>query len=217
MILHTVAQKQLHNLPFSAWSDDMKHAQLCLDTLKYCGTIDPVALSFYEFLSVIYDKLLRGGEPEVTEEQARTGQVSNWASMPPDFSPLGKQAATIDPTLPADYLISTPSGCDPKLQELSMSLLVVVCRPWDDPLEAGHAEQNNRGELQQKVSDSEDAQAVKSNWYCEDKHSFRWDSETMGIKGDGVAADCYFMGSEEPSGWSSTTVDVEVDSEDDSA
>jgi len=208
VILHTVAQKQLHNLPYSAWAGDMKHAEMCLDTLEYCGTMDPVALSFYDFLSAIYSKLLHIGEPpEGSEKQA------NLASTPPDFAPFDKPATADDTTLPADYLISTPSEADLKLQEISRSLLGVVCRPWDDPFDVGPERQNNHhsDKMQIEAYDSEGS-TVKSDWDCEGKSSFRWDVEAMGIKPDGLGKDCFFIGSEGPSGWS-PAVDVEVDSE----
>ncbi|KAK0652714.1 hypothetical protein B0T16DRAFT_104773 [Cercophora newfieldiana] len=208
VILHTVAQKQLHGLPFSAWVDDMKHAQLCLDTLRFCGSIDPVAMGFYEFLSGVQSKLLRGRGPEGRDEGRES--AANWLSMPPDFLPLDKHATTESSVLPAIYLITTPPGGDLKLKELSLSLLGVVCRPWGDPFKTSLEGQHGRGELQQSITpDLEDVQAVKSSWDYEGKSSFRWDTEAMGIKADRPATDYCFIGSEEPSGWT-PVVDVEV-------
>ncbi|KAK4450192.1 nitrogen assimilation transcription factor nit-4 [Podospora aff. communis PSN243] len=211
VILHSVAQKQLHNFPPAMWSDDLEHAQLCLDTLKYCGTIDPVALRFYNFLSEVYDKLASVGARRELDTQAGDDGLNQWASMPPDL-PLKREPVDIDSIPPAAYLTSAPAQCDPDLKKLSFSLLRAVCRPWDDPIKPDPDQKPELPDMSRSETCSvDDSQRMKPDWDFEDKSSFRWDTEAMGMKcGEGVA-ECCFIGSEVPSGWSDTVVDIEVD------
>lgn len=207
MILQSVAQKQLHNFPPALWLDDLEHAKLCLDTLKFCGTVDPVALNFHKFLSGIYDGLLDRGKCAKIEED--NSVKTEWASLPPDLLPLDKLDLTANPSSqPHYYLISAPSGADAGLKKLSSSLLYVVCRPWDDIAEGGLGRKMKNGVVQS--GDLERAELDEgSDWEFENKSSFRWDTQGMGLGTEGGGKECCFIGSEEPSGWS-PAVDVDV-------
>ncbi|KAK0619661.1 hypothetical protein B0T14DRAFT_566490 [Immersiella caudata] len=211
VILHSIAQKQLHNFPPATWSDDLEHAQLCLDTLKYCGTIDAVALRFYAFLSDVHSKLANFGWRRGMNGHAEVDGSNQWASVPPDLA-LGSGPTDINPIAPADYLISTPPGCDPGLQKLSFTLLSAVCRPWDDPSETRPGQKSKLHDTSRSETCSVDSQLMKSEWDFEDKSSFRWDTEAMGMKSGERVPECCFIGSEVPNGWSPLgTVDIEVD------
>ncbi|RSL89223.1 hypothetical protein CDV31_015918 [Fusarium ambrosium] len=40
VLLHCVAQKQIHQFPRSSWEDDLAQARMCLDVLSFCSTLD---------------------------------------------------------------------------------------------------------------------------------------------------------------------------------
>lgn len=212
VILHSVAQKVLHNIPPSEWLDDLKHAQLCLDTLQFCGTIDPIALSFYEFLAGAYDTLSRTRSRGGSNEQTKIDDSREWVSFPPELLPMDKHSThDSSSSLPDGYLISTPPGGDRELKELSLSLLSVVCRPWDDPAEARlRSQQQSLDMLRAKEGDPRTAQLLTSNWDYTGSSTFRWDTGAMGFGPGGAAEECCFMGSEEPSGWT-PVAEVEVE------
>ncbi|RSL53851.1 hypothetical protein CEP53_007602 [Fusarium sp. AF-6] len=57
VLLHCVAQKQIHQFPRSSWEDDLAQARMCLDVLSFCSTLDSVALKFRDCVVPIHDKL----------------------------------------------------------------------------------------------------------------------------------------------------------------
>ncbi|KAI8652205.1 hypothetical protein NCS57_01283500 [Fusarium keratoplasticum] len=57
VLLHCVAQKQIHHFPRSSWEDDLTQARMCLDVLSFCSTLDSVALKFRDCVVPIHDKL----------------------------------------------------------------------------------------------------------------------------------------------------------------
>ncbi|KAM7214844.1 hypothetical protein V8F06_009752 [Rhypophila decipiens] len=109
VILHAIAQKQLHKLAPSSWAEDMRLARVCLDTLAYCGELDPIAEKFQIRLSGIYNKLQKmserltnsalladsitlsstTGDLVSTSEVARRRRTEDWVTIPADFEPSG--------------------------------------------------------------------------------------------------------------------------------
>jgi len=156
VILHSIAQKQLHNLPPSSWAEEMRLARVCLDALEFCGELDPIASRFQIRLSGIYAKLQAVSERVInaalwadpdhfssstsasqlsTNEVARRRRTEEWVSLPPDFSPMDNSTFTcppgVTPSSP-DYLLTIPPGSDKNMAALSFSLLFALCRPWGD-------------------------------------------------------------------------------------
>lgn len=140
VILHLVAQKQLHRLPPSSWADDMKHAQECLDVLEFCGAVDTVALRFRVRLSGIFNTLstFSAAEHPTTAMQ----RVEDWVLLSPDATSALDETAATSPdssspftdndTSSLDYLFTIPPSANPQLLNLSFSLLFALCRPWSN-------------------------------------------------------------------------------------
>ncbi|KAK3941039.1 hypothetical protein QBC46DRAFT_111363 [Diplogelasinospora grovesii] len=231
VILHSVAQKQLHNLSPSDWADDLKQAQLCLDTLEFCGTIDPVALRFHVRLSGIF-LTLAAFVPGGPNAMRRTEE---WVSLPPDFPPLSPgegipsefnpnyeftaNGEQVPPPLtqdepPPGYLLTIPPDADPQKVNLSFSLLLALCRPWGDPDTKNPSEYNIRDGWRQDPTRFEHTHLIQQlEWDFEGTLPFRWDTGGLEQKfpdtGVSAVSPNRFLGSEEPSGWASvSTVEV---------
>jgi hypothetical protein len=113
VILHSIAQKQLHRFPPSSWAEDLARAQQCIDVLSFCGNVDPVALRFSVRLSEIYNTLAGG----YSFDQGARGNM-------PELHPISYLFTTprISPTCPPP----------PGRRALSFTLLFGLCRPWSD-------------------------------------------------------------------------------------
>lgn len=150
----------------------MRLARVCLDTLEYCGELDPVASRFQIRLSSLYAKLHNVSEKLInaalwadpdhfssstgisnlsTNEVARRKRTEEWLSVPPDFTPMEGSSPVSDATgedpLSPDYLLTIPPGSDKNMVALSFSLLFALCRPWGDrkqsKLEESNRDQDN--------------------------------------------------------------------------
>ncbi|KAK4171206.1 hypothetical protein QBC36DRAFT_199828 [Triangularia setosa] len=232
VILHSVAQKMLHKHPESAWAEDMNNAQCCLDVLRYCGTIDPVALRFLIRLSSIYEKLLDFGITSRTDRQ----RIEDWVPPPPNLmesttpEPEVPSTATEDTGTPLDkygYLLSIPKDADPDLAKLSVSLLYALCRPWGDPSEPNITDPGvaapSKAEVLGGTLPAERPNFFKGDidWSRESASApFRWDTTSMGICAikskatskiipPKMGPEVLFLGSEAPNGWSPAH-DVEI-------
>ncbi|KAJ9150367.1 Nitrate assimilation regulatory protein nirA [Pleurostoma richardsiae] len=123
-IMHSVTQKQLHGMPPADWQEDLEQASQCLDVLAYCGSLDSVAFKFHDRLISMYKKVSNPPPP------ARAG-------VTPD-GPYGAAAtASAEPPLSSGesspWLLSIPPDSDPERADLSLSLLHMLCVPFDDP------------------------------------------------------------------------------------
>ncbi|KAK3351128.1 hypothetical protein B0H65DRAFT_108575 [Neurospora tetraspora] len=183
VILHSVAQKQVHGFPVSSWAPDLKLAQLCLDTLEFCGRIDPVALRFHVRLSAIF-KSLAAALPSKADQTARQ-RTEDWVTMPPDFPPIpgatgvnnSVDTPMVDPEQleepDPEYLLTMPKDAKERVVALSHSLLSALCRPWggDEAGPAGTAcaqgKSSNAMVVTEKAVDEEGIPATSA--------TFRWD------------------------------------------
>ncbi|EAA32473.1 hypothetical protein GE21DRAFT_7520 [Neurospora crassa] len=183
VILHSVAQKQVHGFPVSSWAPDLKLAQLCLDTLEFCGRIDPVALRFHVRLSAIF-KSLTAALPS-NDNQTTRQRTEDWVTMPPDFPPIPGAAGVnnsagtplVDPEQleepDPEYLLTMPKNAKERVVVLSHSLLSALCRPWggDEAGPTGTACAQGKSSVatvvKEKAVDEEDIPASSA--------TFRWD------------------------------------------
>ncbi|KAK0654531.1 hypothetical protein QBC41DRAFT_57716 [Cercophora samala] len=236
VILHSAAQKMLHKHPESSWTEDLNRAQACLDVLRFCGTIDPVALRFLIRLSSIYEKLVEFGATCRTDRQ----RIEDWVPPPPDLveesatSPEPEMSSNASeyhgaPTEQYEYLLRIPKDADPDLAKLSLSLLYALCRPWGDPGARGAAEPITvQQPCKTEIPDRGVLPAEKPNFFPGDvdwsregaSAPFRWDTASMGICSINnkvtskivppkMSPEVMFLGSEEPNGWSPAH-DVEI-------
>lgn len=203
LILHSVAQKQLHKLPPSYWAEDLKQAQLCLDTLEFCGTMDQVALKYHVRLSGIYSNLAGRGTSQDQLTTTTRQRTEDWVTMPPDLPPMGRFRDTAESAAdyaPPDYLVSIPPTADKKLSALARSLLDALCSPFGDSSDAQQAANCAAQPLQGGTARREKQKA----WGMaqEQMLPFSWDTSGLGLKpSTDIAGDNRFLESESPNGW----------------
>lgn len=210
VILHSVAQKQLHKFPASSWAEEMKQAQHCLDVLEFCGTMDPVALRFRIRLSGIYKALSESSAERHTNMQ----RVEDWVQPPPNLSPDNSGSSYHIP--PADYLLTIPPDADEYLLDISYKLMVALCRPWGEAesLKTGlpdvasylkHGGSNTGAVMSCNMGNASVDRSklvAQLDWDLRKVEPFQWDTQAIIRNIDPKEA--LFLGSEEPSGWSPT-------------
>jgi hypothetical protein len=184
VVLQAIAQKQLHGFPREEWEEDLESAAQCLSILKFCGTSDPVALRFHGILAYIYERLCAHSPNPST------------SSRPP----LNGYLLTIPPDGSEDHV------------RLSLTLMIMLCRPFGDPDNQEHAEANMKTCERINPSRYEVSQLVERlEWDFERKSPFQRDIERLGLKYDnGILQRLaelnrsrgWFLGSTQPSGWS---------------
>ncbi|KAK4246717.1 hypothetical protein C7999DRAFT_41873 [Corynascus novoguineensis] len=234
VILHSVAQRQLHGFPASSWADDMQLAQQCINVLAYCGDIDPVALRFRVRLSGIYDSLQHtaatapSSYPTVHHPDPEPHPIEYLftAIAPPSSAPSPSPSSTSPSPIP-------PPQPSAELSNLSLTLLFALCRPWSDPAGLntvagpGTTDMAAAATVARDCSISASATSCggggpdqtqlldKLEWDFEKVTPFRWDTDGVGgssallREGEVVGTSC-FLDSEAPSGWKMAE-DVEVD------
>ncbi|KAK0635982.1 hypothetical protein B0T17DRAFT_517803 [Bombardia bombarda] len=205
VLLHSVAQKQIHNFLPSSWVDDLKQAQLCLDTLEFCGKVDPVAMRFHVKLSGIYSKLASFAADSPNTLQ----RTEDWVSLPPDFQPVKHEGDNFPPSSydepSPDYLLTIPQNTNPQLLDHSVSLLFALCRPWGDLDENELRETTTMHSWQQDSSLANHPQLIERGmWDPKNNPLIRWDTTGMGPQEVNIADSSRFLDSEAPSGWQQT-------------
>ncbi|KAH7124265.1 hypothetical protein EDB81DRAFT_765659 [Dactylonectria macrodidyma] len=120
VLLHSIAQKQVHQFSRSSWEDDLVQARICLDILSYCSTTDSVALKFQDCLVPIHDKLASYVHPITS-----TSTLQNPSSL--------------------NYILKVPKTADADRVSLSLKLLIMLCQPFSDAI-GKFSSNNNLGE-----------------------------------------------------------------------
>ncbi|KAK7996031.1 hypothetical protein PG991_015498 [Apiospora marii] len=118
ILLHCVAQKQVHNFVVQQWQEELMKAAHCLQVLEFCGTLDPVARQFHTELSAIH-RLLDQTSPRANPE----GTTAELVNLPPAEQPLS-------PASQGRYLLTIPPNADPDRAQLSAALLGMLCNPF---------------------------------------------------------------------------------------
>lgn len=178
VLLHCVAQKQIHHFPRSSWEDDLTQARMCLDVLSFCSTLDSVALKFRDCVVPIHDKLTSYIFP-----------LSS-ANAPQSPSSLG-------------YMLKVPTTADPDRVSLSLKLLTILCQPFSTiNSKDGSGESPSKpwpkipGQSKNLHPDKE------TNWRVDSCPSFQWNPENFGVGASVfLEGDNRFIGSDQPSGW----------------
>lgn len=166
LVLHSIAQKQLHNFARAEWEEELEQAQQCLAILSFCGTVDPVAKKFHSRLTAIYDDIVRF-EPVRTIHGA-SGQPFSGSSFA---------------TAPPEYLLTIPSTADPERINLSFSLLVLLCRPFGDADE-DEIRRDVKDHSRADPSRYEGPQLIERlEWEYESSQPFQWDMDQLGLHG----------------------------------
>lgn len=110
ILLHSTAQMQIFQLRESQWAEGLDQAVICLSVLETCGLSDPLAAQLHGQLHNLYLRIV--------EFPCRT------QSMPVTSS------ASISWNENA-YLVTSPPGADPRIVEVSVTLLNMISRPFD--------------------------------------------------------------------------------------
>lgn len=135
VILHSVAQKQLHDFEPSSWQDDMVRAADCLSVLEYCASLDPVAARFHEQLRGFIRRLREQGQI-ILEARSQQGvnTQSQFQSSTPHTSIGSTGCSPVDQHEgKLTYLLDIPANSDPDRVDLSLQLLGILCRPFRGP------------------------------------------------------------------------------------
>ncbi|KAK0612501.1 hypothetical protein B0T17DRAFT_543828 [Bombardia bombarda] len=233
VLLHSAAQKQAHNFDPSTWQDEIDRSRDCLAVLKYCGAHDPVAANFHTQLTPICDQLAAA--------QTRT-QGDIWppgdarddgdGRMDVDAREKGKEPAADD----SSYLLTLPTGHDAinaSRVKLSLSLLLMLCRPFGGRVNKPGAEANIKDLWHGDPTRYEHVHMIdRLDWDFENSEPFEWNVGGLGLGSQssraarvlelemsydagpkepsvplrplGSFAGHRFLGSAQPSGWASS-------------
>ncbi|KAK6848816.1 hypothetical protein PG995_012649 [Apiospora arundinis] len=118
ILLHAVAQKQVHNFVVDQWQEELMKAAHCLRVLEFCGSLDPVAAQFHRELSAIH-RLLDQTSPGVNP----AGTTAELVNLPASDQPLS-------PASHGRYLLTIPPNADPSRAQISAALLGMLCNPF---------------------------------------------------------------------------------------
>jgi hypothetical protein len=206
-----VVQKQLHNFDPSAWEDDLERSRDCLEVLAFCGSQDRVAAQFHEKLTAIFRQVVA-----YAASQNATRSSETCTPMDQDGDPE-----------PVDYsyLLDIPADSGSSHMKLSFVLLMMLSQPFGDPGARAEAEPNLQKHWLTDPSRYEYPQmAERVDWNLENRYMFHWDLSRLNIpsldtlKTSGRSSSsetssdfgmsdtmspATFLGSTEPSGWTS--------------
>ena len=227
IMLHSAAQKQLHNFPPAALEDDLVGIHDVLGVLRFCSSSDRVAAQFLQQLTSMFNEVLvnqsgiraslYGGEPADFDSQSVAS-----------FSSLDEGLETKD-LGDFGYILTMPPFGNPAQVDLCLSLLETIGRPFADPSKARQAfARQTKSRPASSASSSEpleqqqqEAMGTPLEWNPKSSVRFRWDPGLMdpamaavpneatgGIEMQGTWPPEYFerfVGSTKPSGWAEAT------------
>ncbi|KAM5358925.1 hypothetical protein ACJZ2D_014875 [Fusarium nematophilum] len=186
VLLHCVAQKQVHDFPPSTWQDDLAQARVCLDVISFCSTLDSVARKFRDCVLPIHDKLASYNRPTASK-------------------------STLQSSPSLVYMLRVPTAADTDRVSLSLKLLMILCQPFSNL----NGECGLNGDFKPSLPNTP-AQLEKPqpgdtlNWRLEGCLPFRWDPQDVGLGASVLLeGDCRFLGSHQPSGWAGVGIDGE--------
>jgi hypothetical protein len=185
IILHSTVQKQLHNFDPSSWQDDLSQARICLSTLSFCGSLDPVARKFLDKLEPILASI-----------------AAYRPSRPPSAS------AETNPA----YLLTIPRPArESPHVTLSLTLLSMLCQPFSDTATKAPAEELLESGWRSDPARFEHAHLIERlEWDFENSLPFQWNVKDLTGFGIPALADRPFVAGKflgqcsEPSGWAGT-------------
>ncbi|KAI1429321.1 hypothetical protein F5Y12DRAFT_710226 [Xylaria sp. FL1777] len=216
IILHAVLRNLVSSLVHS-YKDEMENARLCLVTLAYCGSADPVADRFHEKAQAIYNSVLKHIEnhPEALKNLRRqttdTEDLSSSTNTPKDSS-SGRSQEDNSMQLDSDDTAALPSY-HRSIEELSFDLSMMLCRPFGDPSCREGTKESIAVTNKSDPSRYEHAVLMERlDWDFENSIPFQWDSNMLGfgglgsgVSGEGSSQNPQsgnrFLDSMHPSGW----------------
>lgn len=143
VLLHSVAQKQLHDFDPLDWQDDMVRVADCLGVLEYCASLDPVAARFHEQLLALVHRLKKQ-EQMILNIRVHQG-VDTHGKSPSPASDASIRSTGCSPVTQREneltYLLDIPAHSDPSRVDVSLELLAMLRRPFCGSDKAHAAEQ----------------------------------------------------------------------------
>ncbi|KAH7367493.1 hypothetical protein B0T11DRAFT_54143 [Plectosphaerella cucumerina] len=110
LLFHSTAQKLLFQLPESKWSEDLEQATTCLSILETCGLTDPLAAQLHAQINDLYQQIL-GISSRFSPRPVILNSSTSWNEYA--------------------YLVTSPHGADPRLVQISTTLLNLVSKPFN--------------------------------------------------------------------------------------
>jgi hypothetical protein len=164
---------------------NLVYAQCCLEVLKYCDSLDPVAFHFHERLATIYQKLVEEqSEPAIkaveidmaVNIEATTQQDSNNSALPMGADKDDKLYSEVR------YLFSLPRDTPIHYRQLSLDLLRMLCQPYDNPAQEQASDTSIKVRRHRESTRYEDLHMVeRMDWDFEKATPFSWDLESLGV------------------------------------
>ncbi len=202
MILHCVAQKQVHNFDPATWKDDLDHAKLCLDILSFCSKADPVAAKHHEKLINIHNNLLSNMDPTAGNGEILAVDIDVIQNQAALFSFPGSFPTSFERgPMDGSYLLTFPPNADPLRVRLSNTLLAMLCQPGGDistklfaAEDGGSSSYNDREWIYTAQSDE------ALDWDSRSRDPLEWDVRNLSDIGDGSNHRSPFESGTMPSG-----------------
>ncbi|KAL1872981.1 hypothetical protein Daus18300_004122 [Diaporthe australafricana] len=176
IILHAAAQQKLHDSGRDHWKTLLDYVQMCMEILAFCGTTDRIATQFHVQLKNIYDALL---EDQLT---INNGDIVTTGDGLPAVhqASIGTEAAETlyqDHVSSGDeYLLTFPPGTTPDQRKMSLHLLGMLCRPYNDPSQEQQTEAALKARWECESTHYEDIRMIEQiDWEFERAKPFRWD------------------------------------------
>ncbi|KAI1740370.1 hypothetical protein F4680DRAFT_448126 [Xylaria scruposa] len=180
IIMHAILTKLVSSSIPSAYREEMENARLCLEALAYCGATDQVAGRFHDKAEAIYNSV-RDYIEEYSEALDDSGRE------PDDLESTSSRRNTAEKGLPEETpqdidmqdsggaFRPVPSSLQIAVEDLSFDLLVMLCRPFQDP---SYREESRASTHRSDPTRSEYPSMVERlAWDFEDGFPFHWNPE----------------------------------------
>lgn len=174
-------QQKLHHFGASHWKATLEYAEMCIEILAFCGTADRIAARFHEQLKGIYDGLLEDQPVIINGDTPMNGDHHAVQHTPVNAGAAETSPPGDAPSLADGYLLSFPPSTTPAQRQLSLNLLGMLCRPYDDPTQEQQSEPALKARWSCETPRDEDVRMIeREDWELERAKPFRWDATTLG-------------------------------------
>lgn len=225
-MLHSAAQKQLHNFNPAALEDDIAGVRDALGVLSFCASSDRIATKFLQQLTDSFNQILTQQSATVCggllygEGDMESHSVTSFSFL--DEGLEGRDLGDFG------YLLTIPKYGDASQTAFCLSLLEMIGRPFADPFSTPLPQALMQKTVRDvSVAPSEQQQGQQQplmkeslEWNPESSVRYKWDTGLMspGMAVPDDALDSFethglgppgyeerFVGSTKPSGWADAT------------
>lgn len=178
--MHAILTKLVSSSIPSAYREEMENARLCLEALAYCGTTDQVAGRFHDKAEAMYNSV-RDCIEEYSEALDDSGREPDDSDSPSPRRDAAEQGLPEEKLQDIDMQDSgkasrpIPTSLQIAVKDLSFDLLVLLCRPFQDP---SYREESRASTHRSDPTRSEHpGMAERLAWDFEDGFPFHWNPE----------------------------------------